>query len=152
MLGAFWCREVPVPLAGLLVAEVHRCHVQYTYCDGLKTVGDLHSFSVGLWVHQLGAHVWSSVTCWYICPVCVLLFCILNNREFRDSFFLNDQASCSESRGVHPAASAAVYCISPEYHRRFWYPLLIFSYNGRLRRLVNICFLRCFNMMSVGAW
>ena len=91
-------------------------HTVDTYCDGFKTVGDLHSFSVGLWVRQLGAPVWSSVTCWCICLVCVLLFCILNNREFRDSFFLNDQASCSESRGIHPASSAAVYCISPEYH------------------------------------
>ena len=91
-------------------------HTADTYCDGLKTVGDLHSFSVGLWVRQLGARVWSSVTCWCICPVCVLLFCILNNREFWDSFFLNDQASCSGSKGIHPAASAAVYCISPEYH------------------------------------
>ena len=87
-----------------------------TYYDGLKTVGDLHSFSVGLWVRQLGAHVWSSVTYWCICPVHVLLFCIFNNREFWDSFFLSDQASCSESKGVHLAASAVVYCVSPEYH------------------------------------
>ena len=91
-------------------------HTADTYCDGLKTVGDLHSFSVGLWIHQLGAHVWFSVTCWCICPVCVLLFCILNNREFQDSFFLSDQASCGESKGIHLAASAVVYCISPEYH------------------------------------
>ena len=87
-----------------------------TYCDGLKTVGDLHSFSVGLWVRQFGTHVLFSVTCWCICPVCVLSFCTLNNREFRDSFFLNDQASYSESKGVHPAALAAAYCFSPEYH------------------------------------
>ena len=45
-------------------------HTADTYCDGLKTVADLHSFSVGLWVRQLGAHVWSSVTYWCIC-VCV---------------------------------------------------------------------------------
>ena len=32
-------------------------HTADTYCEGLKTVGDLHSFSVGLWVHQLGARV-----------------------------------------------------------------------------------------------
>ena len=92
-------------------------HTADTYCDGLKTVGDLHSFSVGLWVCQLGARVWSSVT-WCICPVCVLSFYILNNREFWDSFFLNDQAICSESKGVHPAALAAAYCISPKYHLR----------------------------------
>ena len=85
-------------------------------CDGLKTMGDLHSFPVGLWVCQLDVHVWSSVTCWCICPVCVLSFCILNNREYQDSFFINDQASCSESKGIHPAALAAVNCISPEYH------------------------------------
>ena len=91
-------------------------HNADTYCGGLKTVGDLHSFSVGLGVRQLGTRVWSSVTCWCICPVCVLLFCILNNREFWDSFFLNDQASCSESKGIHLAALAVVYCISPEYH------------------------------------
>ena len=62
-------------------------HTADTYCDSLKTVRDLHSFSVGLWVRQLGVHVWSSVTYWCICPVCVLSFCILNNREFWDSFF-----------------------------------------------------------------
>ena len=28
VLGAFWCSEVPVPLAGLLVVGVCRCHVQ----------------------------------------------------------------------------------------------------------------------------
>ena len=38
-------------------------HTADTYCDGLKTVGDRHSFSVGLWVGQLGACVWSSVAC-----------------------------------------------------------------------------------------
>ena len=93
-------------------------HTADTYCDGLKTVGDLHSFSVGLWIRQLGAHVCSSVTYWCICPVCVLLFYILNNKEFWDSSFLSDQAGCSESKGVHLAASAVVYCISPEYHSR----------------------------------
>ena len=91
-------------------------HTADTYCDGLKTVGDLHSFSVGLWIRQLGTRVWSSVTYWCICPVCVLLFYILNNKEFWDSFFLSDQAGCSESKGVHPAASAVVYCVLPEYH------------------------------------
>ena len=91
-------------------------HTADTYCDGLKTVGDLHFFSVGLWICQLGARVWSSVTYWCICPVCVLLFYILNNKEFWDSSFLSDQTGCSGSKGVHPAASAVVYCVSPEYH------------------------------------
>ena len=93
-------------------------HTADTYCDSLKTVEDLHSFSVGLWIRQLGTRVWSPVTYWCICPVCVLLFCILNNREFQGSFFLSDQASCSESKGIHLAASAVVYCVSPEYHLR----------------------------------
>ena len=48
-------------------------HTTDTYCYGLRTVGDRPSFSAGLWVLQLGVYVWSSVTCWYICPVCVLL-------------------------------------------------------------------------------
>ena len=91
-------------------------HTADTYCDGLKTVGDLQSSSVGLWIHQLGARVWSFVTCWCICPVCVLFFYILNNKEFRNSFFLSDQAGCSESKGIHPVAWAAVYCILPASH------------------------------------
>ena len=127
-------------------------HTADTYCDGLKTVGDLHSFSVGLWIHQLGTCVWSSVTYWCICPVCVLLFYILNNKEFWDSFFLSDQASCSESKGVHPAASAVVYSFYLTTICGFWYMLLLFFYNGRLRRLISICFQRCFNMLFVGAW
>ena len=48
-------------------------HTADTYCYGLRTVGDRPSFSVGLWVLQLGVYVWSSVTCWYICSMCVLL-------------------------------------------------------------------------------
>ena len=91
-------------------------HTADTYCDGLKTVGDLRSFSVGFWILQLGMCVWSSVTYWCICPVHVLLFYILNNKEFQDNFFLSDQAGCSGSKGVHPAASAVVYCILPDYH------------------------------------
>ena len=91
-------------------------HTADTYCGGLKTVKDLRSFFVGLWILQLCACVWSSVTYWCICPVCVLLFYILNNKDFRDNFFLSDQAGCSGSKGIHPAASAVVYCILPEYH------------------------------------
>ena len=81
-------------------------HTADTYCDGLKTVGDLRSFSVGLWIFQLGAWVWSSVTHWCICPVRVLLFYMLNNKEVWDNSFLSDQAGCTKSKGVHPAASA----------------------------------------------
>ena len=96
-------------------------HTADTYCDSLKTVGDLHSFSVGLWVCQLGAHVWSSVTCWCICPVCVLLFCILNNREFRDSFFLNDRQVAVRAKAfiLLPRLLFTVFHLSTIC--RFWY-------------------------------
>ena len=51
-------------------------HTADTCCGCLKTVGDRLFISAGLWVHQLGVYVLSSVVCSYICPVCVLLFYI----------------------------------------------------------------------------
>ena len=95
-------------------------HTADTYCDGLKTVGDLRSFFVGLWILQFGACACSSVVYWCICPVHVLLFYILNNKEFWDNFFLSVLAGCSRSKGVHPAASAVVYCVLPGYYLWIW--------------------------------
>ena len=95
-------------------------HNKDTCCDGLKIVGDLRSFFVGLWILQFGVCASSSVVCWHICPVCVPLFYTLNNTEFRDNFSSSDPPGCSRNKGVHLAASAVVYCVLPGYHLWFW--------------------------------
>ena len=95
-------------------------HNEDICCDGLKIVGDLRPFSVDLWTLQFDMCARSTVVCWCICPVHVLLFYTWNNKEFQDNFSSSDPAGCSRNKGVHLAALAVVYCASPDYHLSIW--------------------------------
>ena len=101
-------------------------HNEDICCDGLKIVEDLRSFFVDLWTLQFGVCACSSVVCWCICPVCVLLFYTWNNKEFWDNFSSSDLAGCSRNKGIPPAASAVVYCASPDYHSLIWVHTVVF--------------------------
>ena len=98
-------------------------HNENTCFVGLKIVGDLRSFFVGLWILQLGVCAISSVVCWCICVVHVPLFYTLNSMEFWDNSSSSGLPGCSRSKGVHLAASAVVTAFYLATICRFWYTL-----------------------------
>ena len=95
-------------------------HNENTCCDDSKIVEDLGSFFVDPWTLQFDVCARFTVVCLCICPVCVLLFYTWNNKEFWDNFSSSDPAGCSRNKGIHLAASAVVYCTSPDYQLSIW--------------------------------
>ena len=154
LLGVFLCVEVPVPLAGLLVVGVCHCHVvvqslvwwspaqwRHLLYDS-KTVEGLGSFFVDPWTLQFDVCACFAVVCWCICPVCVLLFYIWNNKEFQDNFSSSDPAGCSRNKAFILLPWLWFTVLHLTTICRFGYTLLFFICNGRLGRWVNICFNR----------
>ena len=95
-------------------------HSEGICSDDSKIVEDLGSFSIDSWTLQFHVCVCYAVVCWCIYLVYVLWFCIWNNREFWDSFFLDDLAGCSRNKGIHPVVLVVVYCALLDYHLLSW--------------------------------